>query len=107
MNLFCKDIVRSALIRYANLTDDAAMKRQAEWVTIFTRLIEKSNEPAMPVPQRIEVRRAVAMMQRRMYRPGSSEFLGATELLRDAAAMACRFYGPRSQALSDMQRTLS
>ena len=106
MNSFCKEIVRTALIRFANLVGHATTERQAEWGMLFADLVERARNPAMQVPDRIEVGRAVAMMQRRMFSPESSEFQNATDLLREIAVTARRFYGPWSQRSSKLERQL-
>jgi len=59
------------------------------------------------VPHIIDIKRAVAMMQRRIYHRGSPGYTEGTKLLKDVEQLARRFYGENSQLYSDIARQLS
>ena len=91
-NRFCKEIMRRALFKVAGL-DSEEGRRHEHWGKMFADMlatVHMSDE----VPKKIEVQRAVALMQRRIYSKGSTEHDNATELLKAVADEAKRFYGP-------------
>lgn len=100
LNSFCKEIVRRALISVGALVEENS--REEQWRKIFTDLRERAKSNTMDVPQKIEIQRAVALMQRRIYTHECAEHASATELLKDTAIMAKRFYGPQSEILADI-----
>ena len=59
------------------------------------------------IPQIIEIKRAVSMMQRRIFPRGSPEYAAGTELLKEVEQLSRRFYGEKSQLYSDIARQLS
>ena len=92
LNRFCKEIMRRALFKVAGL-DSEEGRRHEHWGKMFADMlatVHMSDE----VPKKIEVQRAVALMQRRIYSKGSTEHDNATELLKAVADEAKRFYGP-------------
>jgi hypothetical protein len=92
LNSFRKEIVRAALIRYAGIALDpaAAAKHVAQWYKVLESLLEWTCDPAMGVPQRIELRRAVAMMLQRVSLLGSAEHKRSKGLLQEVAEKALR-----------------
>ena len=109
LNLFCRQIIRDALLKYAGLQEEPLATGGAalsgEWGGIFAELLDQ--ERGVGVPQRIELKRAVAMMQLRLSSPGSALHNEGSAHLQEAGDMAQRYYGRQSEVFSDIMRLIS
>ena len=104
LNLFCKEIFRDALTRCAGITADTTeFKNNIK--ELLTKLCAKANG-SQDVAQRIEIMRAVSMMEMRLWQQGSDEHKKGRFHLREVANMVERFYGPTCDLLSDINRQL-
>ena len=103
LNEFCREIVRQALLQAAGLRDEGQSDQR--WASLFTGLLEKAADcrSRQEIPQAIEIKRAVAMMRRRLSTSGSEEFVRGTDILREALQMARLYYGPQTQICEDME----
>eukprot|EP01044_Picomonas_judraskeda_P001194 COSAG03_NODE_66_length_15090_cov_6.646455_2_plen_966_part_00 len=108
LNEVCREIIQKALLSAANLQLDDPDKA-SRWCKIFTERLEKANDASTPVPQQIEIKRAVAMMRRRIFSRDTcpDEYQSGTELLDEVARLAERYYGNKSQLVRDITRQLS
>eukprot|EP01044_Picomonas_judraskeda_P002017 COSAG03_NODE_133_length_11910_cov_3.872407_3_plen_919_part_00 len=108
LNEVCREIIQQALLSAASLQIDDPGKT-ARWQKIFTERLEVANAQGTPVPQQIEIKRAVAMMQRRIFPRDKcpDEYRSGAALLKEVACLAERFYGDKSQLLSDIVRQSS
>eukprot|EP01052_Picozoa_sp_SAG31_P005412 SAG31_NODE_237_length_19590_cov_13.149915_18_plen_202_part_00 len=110
LNNFCREIFRAALLEAAGLADPRKQSdRDDHWREIFEDLLAKARDASTKIPQVIEIERAVAMMQRRIYQSDkcSSTYEEGTQLLRDVEVRACQFYGEGSELHADLARQLS
>ena len=110
MNEVCREIIKNALLDAAGL-DRAAVEETAEWSKRWREIFQERIDAteAMSVPHTIEVKRAVAMMQRRLYKDqtDSAEYREGTQLLRSVQELTRRYYGTKSQLYSDIVRQFS
>ena len=104
LNIFCKEIFRDALTRCAGITPDTT-QREHNIKELLAKMRTRANE-TVDVAQRIEIMRAVAMMQMRLWQPNSDEYKEGALYLREVATMVRRFYGPGCGLLSDISRQL-
>ena len=108
LNLSCQSITRSALLEAAGieLTAEEKTADQLKWKDVFNETLSKAREENRPVPSRIEIQRAVAMMQRRIFPSAQypAEHAEAQQLLTDSKMLAERFFGQRSEVASDIER---
>jgi hypothetical protein len=136
LNEVCREIIRNALLEAAGLKREAVEAEEqwkARWRGIFQKMIDAADEEEevattpierhahrpdrdnvlfttakkKTIPQIIEIKRAVSMMQRRIFQRGSPEFAAGTDLLKEVEHLARRFYGEKSQLYSDIARQLS
>ena len=116
LNEVCREIIRNALLEAAGFARADVEDTEAwtsRWREIFDgRIIaveatDEAGKKLMTIPQTIEIKRAVAMMQRRIFENESAEYAQGTQLLRDAEQLTRRFYGEKSQLFSDIARQLS
>ena len=111
LNTFCREIIRVALLHAAGIARIVQQTRsfKGTWDSVFESLLERSHLPTTSTPQAIEIRRAVAMMKRRMDTPASMWATQGAELLEETAELAVRYYGPSSQISIDIteQSTLA
>lgn len=103
LNEVCREIIRDALLSAGQLPADDP-ERSKRWAGIFQPMLLTADAPETPVPKQIEIKRAVAMMQRWTFPPGSPEYQAGRELLAKVQQLARRFYGEKSQLLSDIVR---
>ena len=105
LNSFCQEIVRDALIQSAGLAEQCESRQNLD--SLFDDLLAKAARKETKVPQAIEIKRGVSMMLMRLAKnPDSEGHARGAALLREAAGMALRFYGPQSLVLADMRRSL-
>jgi len=98
LNLFCKCIIRDALISAAGLEEVPNGSQDTE--SMFDSMLDARK--GMDVPQKIEVTRAVAMM---MIRTTTTTHATARALINETMQMALRFYGERSQLVQDLRKS--
>ena len=116
---FAKEIMREALLAAAfpsGLPPElmaADNDRTAQWDAIFAEILEIADKAETSTAQEIQIRRAVALMRLREHRKQggggavarrtSADGLGLREL-DCAAALALRYYGPRSAEVLDFSQ---
>jgi hypothetical protein len=106
LNEVCREIIKDSLLSAANLTFDDPDKA-SRWGKIFTERLQKADTLGeTQIPQKIEIQRAVAMAQRRIFPRDQfpAEYQRGTQLLKEVSNLARRFYGEESQLFSDIVR---
>lgn len=103
LNLFCKHIIRDALICASGLPDSADSGDL--FAPIFESMLKARQD--MKVPQQIEVTRTVAMMKIRTAgtKDRQARLAAGLGLLNEAQGLALKFYGANSQLWRDLQAT--